>query len=113
MLTSLKINPVAKAVAGVASIVIDVRIFGYCFLLAWSDSIHLQRVFDIPASHRKMAGLARQLVEQLKISTAAKATFGSQPAQEALNKFIDLIVRTAREIQQGASKSSIISMCSN
>ena len=59
-----------------------------------------------------MAGLARQLVEQLEMSTAAQATFKSQPAQKALDKFIDLIVRTAREIQQGASKSSIISMCS-
>ena len=60
-----------------------------------------------------MAGLARQLVEQLEMSAAAQATFESQLAQKALNKFIDLIVRTAQEIQKRASNSSIISMCSN
>ena len=80
--------------------------------LTGTNPVCSQQISDIPASHRKLVELSKQLAEQVKLSTAASTIFRSKLVMEALSKFIDLIIRTVQEIQQGSSKASIISMCS-
>lgn len=73
-------------------------------LVTQIHSTIMQRVTDIPASHGRLVKLASQLVDQLESSRMANEVFSSEHVRKALEKLIDLIIRTAREIEHCYSK---------